>query len=184
MHGGDRLVGLVAGPGLTHAHEEIRAVERFHRQATTLVESAATVSACLALARASDVLHMACHGSFRTDNPLFSSLQLTDGPLVAYDFEPLRRQPELVVLSACSAATSHVLHGGSLLGLAAALTTLGACSVIAPLTPISDAAAVPVMRRLHARLAEGAAPAAALAATVGEVAADDPVAGSFVAMGA
>lgn len=184
VHGGDRQVGLVAGPGLAHAHEEIRSVERLHRQATTLVESAATVSACLALARSSDVLHIACHGSFRTDNPLFSSLQLTDGPLVVYDFEQLSRQPELLVLSACSAATSHVLHGGSLLGLAAALTTLGACSVIAPLTPISDAAAVPVMRRLHARLAQGAAPAVALAATVGEVAHDDPVAGSFVAMGA
>ena len=60
--------------------------------------------------------------------------------------------------------TPRSFQGGSLLGLANAFTTLGAASVIAPLTPISDAASVTVMDRLHRELVAGADPAAALAA--------------------
>ena len=60
-----------------------------------------------------------------------------------------RTVPVVVVLSSCSVANAKVVQGGSLLGLANAFTTLGAASVIAPLTPISDAASVTVMDRLH-----------------------------------
>ena len=70
----------------------------------------------------------------------------------------------MVVLSSCSVANAKVVQGGSLLGLANAFTTLGAASVIAPLTPISDAASVTVMDRLHREIVAGADPAAALAA--------------------
>ena len=87
-----------------------------------------------------ELVHIACHGSFRRDNPMFSSLHVADGPLNVYDLERLARLPVVVVLSSCSVANAKVVQGGSLLGLANAFTTLGAASVIAPLTPISDAA--------------------------------------------
>ena len=38
----------------------------------------------------SELVHLACHGSFRTDNPLFSTLSLADGPLTVYDLERAR----------------------------------------------------------------------------------------------
>jgi hypothetical protein len=45
--------------------------------------------------------HIAAHGTFRADNPLFSSVQLDDGPLTVYDLEGLRRAPHRLVLSSC-----------------------------------------------------------------------------------
>ena len=35
--------------------------------------------------------HLACHGAFRSDNPLFSSLRVADGDLTVYDLERCRR---------------------------------------------------------------------------------------------
>ena len=37
--------------------------------------------------------HIAAHGTFRADNPMFSSLLLDDGPLTVHDFERLGRKP-------------------------------------------------------------------------------------------
>ena len=121
--------------------------------------------------------------SFRRDNPMFSSLHVADGPLNVYDLEGLERLPVVVVLSSCSVANAKVVQGGSLLGLANAFTTLGAASVIAPLTPISDAASVTVMDRLHRQLIAGADPAAALAAATMSHDVADPTAAAFIALG-
>lgn len=47
--------------------------------------------------------HLACHGTFRADNPLFSHLQLADGPLTVADLSALRQAPGLLMLSSCDA---------------------------------------------------------------------------------
>jgi CHAT domain-containing protein len=144
----------------------------------------ATVAACTDLLARAELVHLACHGSFRRDNPMFSALHLADGPLNVYDLERLDRLPDVVVLSACNVAGATTLQGGSLLGLAAALITLGASNVVAPLTPISDASSVTVMDRLHRQLVAGADPAAALAAATMAHDVADPTAGAFIALGA
>ena len=72
-----------------------------------------------------DLVHLAAHGSFRADSPLFSSVLLADGPLTVYDLERLRRAPAVVVLSACEAAVAAVHDGDELLGTAAALLGAG-----------------------------------------------------------
>ena len=123
----------------------------------------ASASRCLAELARADVGHLACHGSFRADNPLFSTLTLADGPLTVYDLARCRPLPKTLVLSACNAAVGATLRGGALLGLASALMSFGASSVVAPLTPVSDLAVVPVMDRLHRRLVAGTDAAAALA---------------------
>ncbi|MFV0308082.1 MAG: CHAT domain-containing protein, partial [Desertimonas sp.] len=105
-----------------------------------------------------------------------------DGPLVVHDVERLARVPDVVVMSACGMANAQALRGGSLLGLAAALTTFGASSVIAPLTPVLDEASVSAMAALHDRMQAGDAPAAALAAITGD--GGRATAGAFVAFGA
>ena len=40
------------------------------------------------------VAHLAAHGRFRADNPLFSSIDLADGPLTVYDLESLEEAPD------------------------------------------------------------------------------------------
>ena len=87
------------------------------------------------------VAHIACHGEFRADNPLFSHLQLIDGPLTVYDLSALRRPPSLLVLSACDAGLSAVHPGDELQGLSTALLGLGASAVVASLGPVDDVVA-------------------------------------------
>ena len=161
---------------------------RISRRSTTgpssILGPAATGAACIGLLGRADLVHVACHGHFRTDNPMFSALHLADGPLIVHDLERLDRLPETVVLPACSVANTKALQGGTLLGLASALTTLGACNVIAPLTPINDAAAVVVMQRLHEALVSGSTPSAALAAAALSHDLTDPTAGAFICLGA
>ena len=176
--------GFVAGPGLDFADIEVTHLAGGYVDPLVLVGEDATVAACAGLLSRAELVHIACHGSFRKDNPMFSSLQVADGPLNIYDLEGLQRLPVVVVLSSCSVANAKVVQGGSLLGLANAFTTLGAASVIAPLTPISDAASVTVMDRLHRELIAGADPAAALAAATMAHDVADPTAAAFIALGA
>jgi tetratricopeptide (TPR) repeat protein len=176
--------GFVAGPGLDFADVEVKHLAGGYVDPVVLVGEEATVAACTGLLSTAELVHIACHGSFRRDNPMFSSLHVADGPLNVYDLEGLARLPVVVVLSSCSVANAKVVQGGSLLGLANAFTTLGAASVIAPLTPISDAASVTVMDRLHRELVAGADPAAALAAATMTHDVADPTAAAFIALGA
>jgi tetratricopeptide (TPR) repeat protein len=179
---------LAAGPELPAAPTEVESLASLYRQPTVLVGDAATAEATLHSFGRSRLAHLACHGSYRADNPLFSTLSLADGPLTVYDLERCRTMPRTVVLSACSVAVSSVLRGGTLLGLASALMAFGASTIIAPLTPVNDEEVASVMVGLHRAMVGGAAPAAALAGTVvgdpGDSADVNPTAAAFVAIGA
>ena len=74
--------------------------------------AASSAEGTIELFGASELVHLACHGSFRRDNPLFSTLALADGPLTVYDLERAAAMPEVVVLSACSVGTSAAINGG------------------------------------------------------------------------
>lgn len=176
--------GFIAGPGLRFAVDEVRRFARSYRRSTVLAGQKATVDRCLRLLERSELVHLACHGSFRRDNPMFSTLTLADGALTVYDLERVDELPEIIVLSACSVASSASINGGTLLGLSSALGAFGASSVVAPLTPVSDERVVPVMQRLHVGLAAGLSPAMALAEAAwvdGEL---DTTGAAFVAIGA
>jgi CHAT domain-containing protein len=120
----------------------------------------------------------------RSDSPLFSSLELADGPLNVYELQHLRRAPELVVLSSCDLATSATHPGDELLGFAAALLNMGTRTVIASTLPVPDAAAKRLMRTLHERLVAGDRPACALAAAQRLIAHGESALTGFVCLGA
>ena len=88
---------------------------------------------------------MAAHGTFRADSPLFSAIELDDGPLTVYDLERLRQAPYRVVLSSCNSAVG----ADELLGLVSSLITLGSAGVVASVVPVNDPASVPLMLALH-----------------------------------
>lgn len=155
-------VVAVAGPDLTGADEEVAAVGDIHGGATVIGSSDARVDVVRdAFARAS-FAHIACHGSFRADNPSFSSLVLADGPLTVLDLESLGRTPDAVVLAACDSGASAALPGEELRGLLSALFMLGTRSVIATSVPVPDVGATPLMLDLHRRVAAGRPLAVAL----------------------
>lgn len=147
---------LVAGPRLAEAEAEIEAIGRLRPGAERLGGEAATVDAVREAMAGASLAHLACHGQFRADNPLFSSLELHDGALSVFELERLGRSPEQIILSACDAGLSAVHPGDELLGLAAALLRLGTTGLVASVLPVPDAATRRLMEALHAELAGGA----------------------------
>jgi tetratricopeptide (TPR) repeat protein len=180
-------VVLLAGPGLGTGGAEIPALATRYPAARVLRRGTATVEAALAALDGAGLAHVAAHGHFRKDSPLFSSLDLDDGPLTVHDFERLGAAPYRVVLSACDSGVMRPVGAGELLGLGAALLSLGTASLVSSVAEVDDAATVPAMLRLHEALAAGASSAEALLA-VRDAARGDRVAeataAAFVAIGA
>jgi CHAT domain-containing protein len=143
--------------------------------ATVLRGPAATVDAVLDGMERAGLVHIAAHGRFRADNPMFSSLQLADGLLYVHDLDRLQRTPHTVVLTACSAARAGVYGGDELLGTSVALLALGVRSVVAPLLPVRDDSAMTLAVELHRQLRDRDDVPTAVAAAVRTIAAgDDP----------
>jgi len=132
-------------------------------------------------------MKVAAHGTFRADSPLFSAIELADGPLTGYDLERLDRAPHQVILSSCDSALSAPVGADELLGLTSALISLGTAGVVASVVPVSDPATVPFMLTLHRHLRNGSRLAEALTLArhaVGPDFAARSTARSFIALGA
>jgi hypothetical protein len=154
---------LVAGPRLEEAEAEVLEIAAHRPQSTVLAGAAATVDRAVSALGRADLAHIACHGRIRRDNPLWSSLELFDGPLCVYDLERLGRTPPLVVLSGCETGVG-VQAGAELLGLATAMLAHGTRSLVASVCALPDSALTRrVMVALHEQLAAGLSPAQALA---------------------
>jgi CHAT domain-containing protein len=142
--------------------------------AVTLAGDAATTAAVRDLATRADVLHIAAHGVHNSENPLFSYLELADGPLFGHEFQAVPRLPAHVVLSACELGLAGSRAGCEPLGMTAALLHAGARSVVAGVARIGDETAFAVGTAHHSGLHRGLSPAAALAAAISEAAEDQP----------
>ena len=79
---------LIAGPGLESGGAELDN-SRSATPSEAAASSGATVERSLQALDGAAVAHVAAHGRFREDSPLFSSLELDDGPLTVHDFERL-----------------------------------------------------------------------------------------------
>nr|MDT0660485.1 CHAT domain-containing protein [Micromonospora sp. DSM 115978] len=179
---------LAAGPRLAAADTEVRLLGEVLPAATSLTGTDATVAAVTAAMDGAGLAHIAAHGTFRADNPLFSTLELADGPLTAYEMERLPRPPGCVVLSACDAGLSGVRPGDEVMGFTAVLLALGTRSLIAAVLPVPADLTIELMLDLHRRMRAGAAPAPALAEAQRAVAARGgpaaATAAAFVCFGA
>jgi CHAT domain-containing protein len=157
------LVG-VADAATPRVREEIAALAPLFPHAVALEGDEATTTALAASAAAADVIHLACHGSFRPDNPLFSALRLADGWLTVRDAGSLNLAATLVTLSACETGISAVAPGDELIGLARGFIAAGATSLLVSLWTVDDAATARLMKDFYRRLQSGGRPAAALRA--------------------
>ncbi|MCX6598080.1 MAG: CHAT domain-containing protein [Acidobacteria bacterium] len=107
------------------------------------------------------VLHLAAHGLFRRDNPLFSALQLADGPLTMVSLAQQQLGIDLMTLSACNSGKSVPVAGDELLGLLRACLAAGVRSLMVALWAVDDAAARAWMTHFYAAFSAGAPVAAA-----------------------
>lgn len=172
---------LVAGPGLPGAEDEVGRIAALHAGADVLAGAAAAAGAVLEGLGRSQLVHLAAHGRFRSDSPLFSSVLLADGPLTVHEVERLPHAPRTVVLASCNAAVSGIEPGDELVGTAATLLARGVCSVVGPVLSVPDVPTADLMVALHRALLAGASPSEALAGA--RAAAATPVGDVFVCVG-
>lgn len=133
-------------------------------QGKTLLENKATRQALQELAPGARLLHVAAHGDFRPDNPLFSGIALDDAWLTTLDIFSMRLQASLVTLSACQTGRNVVAGGDELLGLMRAFLYAGAASLVLSLWAVEDRSTAQLMETFYRYLIEGKGKAAALRA--------------------
>jgi tetratricopeptide (TPR) repeat protein len=181
-----RRVALIAGPGLATSNTEVAALASTYRNPSVLTDTEATCSQTLRAIDGAWLAHIAAHGRFRGDNPMFSALEMADGPLTVYDLETLRRPPYRLLLPACESGVGSPTGADELLGVASSLTALGTAGLLASVVPVNDDATVPFSLTVHERLQAGDSLGEALLCA--RQRAEDPVAlataWSFLALGA
>jgi len=182
-----REVVVVGGPGLPAGASELASIAGLYNQVTVLQGSGATAARVLEVLDGAWLAHVAAHGRFRADSPLFSALRMDDGPLTVHDIERLRQAPHRLILPCCDSARLATAGADELLGLSAALLPLGTVGIVASVGPVNDTATAGLMRLLHVGLRHGLTTAEALRDARSAMAAD-PIAAatawSFIALGA
>jgi CHAT domain-containing protein len=152
----------VPDPKAPRVRDEVSALSSLFPDTVQFLGEAATLANFKEAAEAADIIHLACHGSFRADNPLFSSLRLADGWLTVRDSYKLRLNSSLVTLSACETGMSAVAPGDELIGLARGFFFAGAPSLLVTLWTVDDEQTARLMQKFYSSLIAGRGPAGAL----------------------
>jgi CHAT domain-containing protein len=101
-------------------------------------------------------VHIATHGLFRRDNPMFSSIRLGDSHISLFDLYQIPLSAELVTLSGCSTGLNAVVGGDELVGLMRGLLHAGAHGILVSLWDVQDQCTAEFMTAFYRRLqAEG-----------------------------
>ena len=85
-----------------------------------------------------DLIHVAAHGRYDHENPMFSSIQLADGHLLACDIARSNFRTRIAVLASCDSATMGQPTGWEPQGLARAFLARRSEVVIGSLWPLND----------------------------------------------
>jgi len=185
-----------AGPPLVMAHSwqgqlplALKEAERVARTLASgpggepwlLMEEQATVEMLRERTRMAGLLHVAVHGTFRADAPLFSSLHLADGLLTVNEVYGLDlSQSALATLSGCQTGLGQG-RGGEILGLTHSFFFAGAPTLVASRWRVEDEATAQLMQDFYAGLARGETTAEALRAAQLSTLACRPHAGYWAA---
>lgn len=82
--------------------------------------------------------HYAGHAQLNRENPFYSSLALSDGPLFAADFRLRNNKVWLATIAACQSGAQPSLPGEEATGLVRSLLEMGARNVVAGHWPVAD----------------------------------------------
>ncbi|WP_189081106.1 CHAT domain-containing protein [Mangrovihabitans endophyticus] len=152
--GGGPVV-LVEGPNLPGASDEVRRLRGLYPDAAALVPPHSTAAEVLRRLDGADLVHLACHGWLRADNPLFSSLVLSDGPLTVQELQTSGAAPHRLVLASCQSGADVAYAGNEVVGFISSLLARGTAGVVASVAAVPDVAAVDLMHALHEQLSQG-----------------------------
>lgn len=141
---------------------EIDAISRLFKSPRKLTGGNLTIEALKQHAAGCGIVHLACHGRFRPDNPGFSSLSLFAEELTVNEVFNLRFERGIITLSACESGLNDVVRGEEFVGLTSAFFAAGASTLVLSLWRVDDASTVEIMTDLYKKLVAGLGPAEAL----------------------
>lgn len=169
-HGrGDALVMGIPDSRAPFIKDEVHSIGSILEGAQTHFGCSATREVLEREGPGSRIVHIATHGRFRQDNPIFSAIRLGDSYLNLYDIYGLRLPVELVTLSGCATGMNSVTAGDELIGLARGLFQAGANSLVLSLWDAHDASTAEFMRNFYTGLGQGLSRAWALKQAMREV---------------
>jgi CHAT domain-containing protein len=142
--------------------EELRALSHMLPNVASYVGTAASEYVLKTVGTQSRLIHIATHGYFRKDSPMFSSIRLGNSYLSLYDLYQLRLPADLITLSGCATGLNVVVAGDELIGLARGLFQAGARSLLLSLWDVHDQSTAEFMKRFYSRFQQGAGKAEAV----------------------
>jgi CHAT domain-containing protein/tetratricopeptide (TPR) repeat protein len=152
---------------LRFAENEARTVAGLY-QTQPLLGRYATETAVRDRTAQASILHLAAHGHYNPDNPLFSTIYLApdgrnDGQLQVEEIYGLKlTNTNLVVLSACESQKGKLNAGDELVGLTRAFFFAGTPSVIASQWNVNDQVTQLLMEKFYSHWNAGMSKAQAL----------------------
>lgn len=152
----------VADERIPGVHQELYALDQIFGEIKRYTDEAATTEVLRSSASDVDVIHLACHAHFRSDNAMVSALKLGDGWFTAQDAYGLKLNCGLVTLSACETGMNAVAPGDELMGIARGFFSAGSPAVLMSLWTIDDEATTELMLWFYSELARTKSPASAL----------------------
>jgi CHAT domain-containing protein len=164
----------VPDAGTPYIHEEVAEVSATLPGARVFMGEQATEERLREHGVSSRYVHIATHGLFRYDNPMFSSIQLGTSRLSLFDLYQLDLGAELVTLSGCGTGLNVVEGGDELIGLVRGLLYAGARSALVTLWDVNDRSTAGFMKSFYSRLQQGVGRAVALQQAMLETRAHEP----------
>jgi CHAT domain-containing protein len=168
VSGGSLILGI-ADAQAPLILEEVTALRRILPDAKLFIGEAASEAVLKSHGPTSRIVHIATHGYFRQDNPMFSSIRLGDSYLSLYDLYHFKLPAELIVLSGCATGRNTVTPGDELMGLVRGLLQAGAQSLMLSLWDVHDASTRDFMIAFYSRLAQGMPKALAVQGAMAEI---------------
>jgi len=159
---GAALIMGVPDARAPHIADEVQEVTKCFPGARVFMGDEATADRLQTFGPTSPLVHIATHGQFRRDNPMFSSIRLGSGPVGVLDLYQLRLHADLVTLSGCSTGLNAVVGGDELLGLVRGLLYAGARTVLLTLWDAYDLSTSDFMKAFYGHAQSGASKAEAL----------------------
>jgi CHAT domain-containing protein len=118
--------------------DEVETLARILPKSNLYIGPDATETVLKEKGKAARYIHIATHGRFREDNPLFSSIRLGTSYLNVHGLRSMRLPADLVVLSGCSTGQNSVLAGDELVGLVRGFLAAGPKTLVLSLWDIDD----------------------------------------------
>ena len=162
---GNNFLGMALGNldigyflGLPGTKKELSSISELYTSKTLKYEEESTEEFLKKEANNYNIIHLATHGNFNSEQPLYSFLLFApteneDGQLAVHEVFGLNLNARLVTLSACQTGLGDISQGDELVGLSRGFLYAGASAIIVSLWSVADDPTAILMTRFHAYLA-------------------------------